>query len=489
MVNAIFALGCATLVLVVVLLHWRERRLSNPRNLPLPPGPKPEPIIGNVRQIPEESWLKFTEWKDVYGDIVYLNTLGTRIVILNSYKTCTDLLEKAIYSDRPRFYTMDTLMNLGQITSLAPYGPALRQHQELLRSALHQKAIEQYQPMQIDRVKWYLSTLVMEPDNFLSNLHLLMGRIVVHAAYGAEVQSVEDTYITWSKAVIEGVTIGMEPSNMIYNIFPFFLHIPGTRGGKLKILGAEVRKIADKMFNIPFDAVKASMDAGAASPSVVATVLKSGKYAEEVAKWATGTLYLAGTNTTYGTVIAALFAMIKYPDVQRKAQAEIDRVVGEGRLPTFADRPALPYIDCLIKETLRWRPLIPACLGVPRSLLEDDYYEGYWIPKGTMVMPNVWSTLYEDPERFWPERFEGGKGLDPRLWAFGFGRRICPGLYFSNAMAFIILASILATFNLSKPIDDDAVSLETDALIRSLDPFKCTIKPRSASAAALVESR
>ncbi|KDQ13799.1 hypothetical protein BOTBODRAFT_33236 [Botryobasidium botryosum FD-172 SS1] len=465
MANMIFALGCAILVLVFMLFYRRERRLSNPRNLPLPPGPKPEPIIGNARHIPEESWLKFTEWKDVYGDIIHLSTLGTRIVILNSYKACTDLLEKAICSDRPRFYTMDKLMNLGQITSLAPYGPALRQHRRLLRSALHQNAIEKYQPMQMNRVKWYLSTLILEPDSFLANLHLLVGRVVVQAAYGVEVQSVEDTYITWAKAVVEGVAIGLEPSNALYNIFPFLLRIPSARGARLKRVGAEVRKIADKMFNIPFNAVKAKIDAGTAPPSVVATVLKSGRYSEEDAKWATGTLYLGGTDTTYGVVIAALFALVKYPEVQRKAQAEIDSVVGEGRLPTFADRPALLYINCIIKEILRWRPLIPN--GVPHSLLEDDYYEGYWIPKGTMVMPNIWAisrneTLYEDPERFWPERFEDGKGLDPHLWVFGFGRRICPGLHFADAMAFIILASVLATFDLGKPINNDGKEVEPD---------------------------
>ncbi|KDQ13798.1 hypothetical protein BOTBODRAFT_360742 [Botryobasidium botryosum FD-172 SS1] len=496
MVDIIFALGCATLVFVVVLFHWRERHLANPRNLPLPPGPKPEPIIGNARHIPEESWLKFTEWRDIYGDIVHLNILGTRIVVLSSYEACADLFKKAIYSDRPRFYVMDRLMKLGQATSLAPYGPALRQHRRLLRSALHQKAVEQYQPMQIDRVNWYLSTLILEPDNFLTNLHLLMGRVVVKATYGVDVQSVGDTYIAWARTVIDGTTVSMGPSNAVYNILPLLMHIPSAHAARLKKVSGEVRKIVDKLLNVPFNAVKAKMDAGTVPPSIVATALKSGRYAEEDVKWATGNLYLAGADTTYGIVTAVLFTMVKHPEVQRKAQAEIDRVVGERRLPTFADRPALPYIDCIIKETLRWSPLLPG--GVPRNLLEDDYYEGYWIPKGTMVIPNIWAisrngTLYEDAERFWPERFEGGKGLDPRLWAFGFGRRICPGLHFADAMAFIILASVLATFDLSKPIDNYGKEVEPEetyacGLIRSLDPFKCTIKPRSASAAALAES-
>jgi len=71
--------------------------------------------------------------------------------------------------------------------------------------------------------------------------------------------------------------------------------------------------------------------------------------------------------------------MIKHPEVQKKAQAEIDRVIGYGQLPTFADRIALPYIDCVIKETLRWGSLLP--IGVPHRLLEDDYHDGSILPR------------------------------------------------------------------------------------------------------------
>lgn len=198
-------------------------------------------------------------------------------------------------------------------------------------------------------------------------------------------------------------------------------------------------------------------------------------------------------------MVTALFAMIKYPQVQKKAQAEIDRVVGHGRLPTFADRPALPYIDCLIKEAMRWKPMFPT--GLAHRLSEDDYYKGQWIPRGSIVMPNVWAMsrdkdLYEDPERFWPERFEGQErrdAFDPYSWAFGFGRRICPGSHFADSMLFILLASFLATFDVSKPVDKDGRETEPEetyssGLMRALNPFECTIKPRSTSTKELVKS-
>lgn len=80
--------------------------------------------------------------------------------------------------------------------------------------------------------------------------------------------------------------------------------------------------------------------------------------------------------------------MTLYPEVQRKAQEEIDRVLGTGRLPQITDRVKLPYIEAVVKETLRWHPVAP--MGIPHMSIEDDMYEGYHIPKGSFIMPNIW---------------------------------------------------------------------------------------------------
>jgi len=107
-----FCLGIAFL--------YRRKSNSNPRGLPLPPGPKPDPIIGNARHIPlGESWVTFTSWKEIYGDIIHLNVMGQRIIILNSYKAISDLLgQGTTYQDRPYFYIIHELMGLGKIVRL-----------------------------------------------------------------------------------------------------------------------------------------------------------------------------------------------------------------------------------------------------------------------------------------------------------------------------------------------------------------------------------
>ena len=89
------------------------------------------------------------------------------------------------------------------------------------------------------------------------------------------------------------------------------------------------------------------------------------------------------------SAISSFFlAMTMNPEVQRTAQAEIDRVVGPNRLPTIADRDSLPYVNALVKEVLRWQPVAP--MGLPHTSTEDDVIDGYFIPKDAMLFANVW---------------------------------------------------------------------------------------------------
>jgi len=89
-----------------------------------------------------------------------------------------------------------------------------------------------------------------------------------------------------------------------------------------------------------------------------------------------------------------LLAMITHPEIQAKAQAELDRETGGDRLPTLADRKNVPYIDQIFKEVLRWHPAAPT--GLPHMTTEACEYRGYYIPKGSIVYGNIWA-LSQDP--------------------------------------------------------------------------------------------
>jgi cytochrome P450 len=128
---------------------------------------------------------------------------------------------------------------------------------------------------------------------------------------------------------------------------------------------------------------------------------------------------------------ALILALASHPNVQKIAQAEIDNVVGQGRLPVITDRPSLPYVHAIVKELGRWHTVAP--LGITHTTDSDDEYDGYFIPRGTFVMANSWAIMhdpdmFEQPFDFVPERYlKDGKITelvpDPEVAAFGFGRR------------------------------------------------------------------
>lgn len=199
--------------------------------------------------------------------------------------------------------------------------------------------------------------------------------------------------------------------------------------------------------------------------------------------------------------------MALYPDVQRKAQDELDRVVGCNKLPTFADREQLPYIDALVKEVLRWHTVGP--MGLPHTSTQDDIYEGYFIPKGSMFLPNIWFVLfilthdqssdtgrafthdpnvYKDPMVFNPERFLGPTPEpDPHTIAFGFGRRICPGRILADRTVYLGIAKSLAVFNFGKSTEDQQ-PLFLPGVISHPAPYKLNITPRSPEHEELIRS-
>jgi cytochrome P450 len=170
-----------------------------------------------------------------------------------------------------------------------------------------------------------------------------------------------------------------------------------------------------------------------------------------------------------------MLAMIAFPEVQRRAQTEIDAVVGRDRVPTFADSPRLPYVQAIIREILRWRPTLPFL--IPHAAIEEDWYEGMYIPKGTICIANVWhcnrdrEVFGDDADEFRPERHldENGELLSGAFETyqaghvtFGFGRRICVGKYLASESLFINIVRILWAAKLAPPRDENGKEVPLD---------------------------
>lgn len=127
-----------------------------------------------------------------------------------------------------------------------------------------------------------------------------------------------------------------------------------------------------------------------------------------------------GSDTTSSIIIACIHAMTKYPAVLRKAQEQIDAMVGDDRSPVWDDYANLPYIAACVKEAMRWRPVVP--LAFPHSLSEDDEVDGMLLPKGSDVFINAFGMQHDEkrfpnPDDFNPAHYEGVMALAPELAA------------------------------------------------------------------------
>lgn len=188
----------------------------------------------------------------------------------------------------------------------------------------------------------------------------------------------------------------------------------------------------------------------------------------------------AGAETTSAVMSWWMLAMVTYPEVQQRAQAELDAVVGRTRAPVFADFQHLPYIRAMVKEALRWRPVDP--VGLPHRLTEDDWYNGMFIPKGSIIMANVWH-LNRDPDiygadaaHFNPARFLDKKGeiapgptetKEEGHVTYGFGRRVCVGKHVANNSLFIDIAMVLwaCTIKPGKDEHGNKIPIDVDGCI------------------------
>ncbi|KAG8681843.1 hypothetical protein FRC11_000598 [Ceratobasidium sp. 423] len=188
-------------------------------------------------------------------------------------------------------------------------------------------------------------------------------------------------------------------------------------------------------------------------------------------------------------------AMAIYPEIQEKAQREIDEVMGSNRLPTMEDRPNLPYLERLLAEIVRWHPSAP--FGVPHVCTEENVYRGYRIPKGAIMIGHITAMVrdervYKDADKFDPDRF-----LDlnlPPSQAFGWGLRVCPGQHFFEEIFYFGVALILATLKIERCKDENGKEIIStqemlpNSAIECPVPFKVRITPRSEQHAELIRT-
>jgi len=481
------------------------------RGLPYPPGPRPLPIIGNLLDIPKKfSWLAYSKFSKKHGNILSFQIFGQVIVVLNSAEAAKDLLEKrsAIYSDRPVLPILEMIEWEWSLLMATSSGSYWRLGRRMLDRGLRPVATASYRPMIQARTHVLLSRLLENSHQWEDHIDLLQGELIFAVTYGYQVCGRNDRLLDAPK---RGNKIGSENNVafMLVNQIPLLRHIPEWLPWfSYKKLIRVGRELGKQVKYPPIQFVKESMLNGTAVPSLALENLQEledqnlngsdHNKVEEVIAGTLASMYTAGLDTTVSAIKWFLVAMMLSPDIQKRAQAELDSVTGRERLPTFEDRPRLPFVDAVCREILRWRPVAP--VGIPHAVTKDDVYAGFFIPKGAMVIGNIWSILqdparYPEPDMFKPERFLNADGTlldDPVLMSvFGFGKRICPGRHFADAILFISIASLFSAFNIERgEKGGDKLSDYTTigALLSFPNRFPCSFVPRDNNARELILS-
>ncbi|KAL4767710.1 cytochrome P450 [Aspergillus nidulans var. acristatus] len=478
-------------VILLVTRSWTRRLSSSiPDGLRELPGPKGYPLIGNLLDIPKvHSYLAFHTLSKIYGPIFRLNIFGTTHLIISSAQIADDLMARrgAIYSDRGNLHMVRLVTGGGDVlaaSSAEDYvGPAgetgsagyWRRARRFSVAMLTPKMAERWEPFQEKMARRMVIDMVRDPGRYVYWFDRYASAVGLREVYGIITED-EDEAERHTKRIAErmhNIERIATPGGYLVELIPALMYLPAWLA-PFKKEARRLHEIESRYFRELWDtAKKRYMDGEEKDPPSFARCLLAdpGRWEisdEAEAMYVLGTLYGGGSGTTANAMQSFVLAMVLHPEWQRRVQREVDSVVGE-RVPGFEDMPRLPLVRAVVKEVLRWRPVVAG--NIPHRLTQNDTYDGYHIPAESLVHGNQWAihrdeSLYPNPETFNPARFlEKGYPTykEPltrnpnikRFSAFGFGRRICPGIETADRSLFIQVLLFVWACTVSKKVDEN----------------------------------
>lgn len=456
------------------------KHLRRHQGLQFLPGPKGYPLIGNLLNVPRTFvYRRFLEWTKIYGPIYQIDIAGTTHVVISDAEISNDLLalRGSHYSNRHRSVMLMELVskngNLGGAQADTKYWKNAR---KFAASTLSTSSLELWSPLQVQQAARMVRDFVIEPDIYEHLFERYSASVALRLLYDRKLSEDEEgSHLNTILTIVRTLEETAAPSAYIVDFLPALKHLPTW----LATFKAEAQQLHDFEFNyfrnLVRDGEKKFLTQKKRERSTGPRSLLQA-YCEDKESWdltdfeiiyAMGTLLEGGSGTTSSTMQSFCLAMWHYPEWQRKIQVEIDQFIGPHRLPSFEDWPNLPTVRAAMKETLRWRPVVPG--GIPHRATKDDKYNGYFIPKGAVVHALQYA-MFKD-ESLYPnaEEFNPGRWLDPkyptyqepltqypnlkRFPAFGFGRRICPGVGLAERSLFIEISTLLWACCVERKLD------------------------------------
>ncbi|KAI1331393.1 cytochrome P450 [Xylariaceae sp. FL0255] len=496
-------LGASLISWVTYHLYTTYQKINHPSKIP---GPTLIPHIGRVHDLPINfMWLKFKEWADMYsGDngFYWTDILGAKILVVTDEKVAEDLLVKrAKYnSDRPVIRSLfDSKSTYGSMEYLPLMGrnQYWARQRRFTHSYLTEASNVHYYNLMYHESKRWLVRLLENPDDFQFSLEDMASKIMCTLTWDDHTLSEYCTKSAW------GLLTQMSPAGPITNILTPLWHLPKFMN-PWKIAEHKRHDEQQAWWMERLVTTREKMARGEQRMCFTRQYLEKGEKRSNIsgdyeASCVIGMMALVGIFTVAGPLSYWLVSMVHYPEWQAAVQREVDTVC-HGRLPTLDDMPNLPVLRACIKETMRWKPNVPT--GVAHEMETDDTYQGYYLPKGTRILPLDWAFLrnpikYPDPDNFRPERW-----LEPcwptyqeplttyptikGLSSFGWGQRQCLGMTLTQDELLVACGALAWCFDLrpkKNPVTGENYPVPLDKsnslLIVKPDPFQMAFIPRS----------
>ncbi|XP_068089316.1 uncharacterized protein [Hyperolius riggenbachi] len=458
------------LFLANVYIKQKQQKGKN-----LPPGPRPLPIIGSMHLVDmRKPYKSFIQLSKKYGPIFTIHLGTMKMVVLCGYDVLNEALVNQAdeFADRPKiplFYKVQKdygiVLSSGEswkamrkftISALRDYGMG--------RKALEDKVIEEAECL-VQTLRSYRG----KPFNNQTILNAAVTNIIASMLMDKRFDYDDPTLLKLMHLINEYVRLLGEPMAQLYNMFPTIIDLlPGVHNK----MNANVQEVY-RFMRETFTKQRQKLDVNDQRNIIDAYLVKQqeGKsestlyYNDDNLTALISQLFVAGLETTSTTLRWGLLLMIKYPEVQRKVQSEIDRVIGTAS-PTQEHKKEMPYTEAVLCEVQRFGDVVPN--NVLHLTTQDVTLRGYFIPKGTTIMPVLSSALrdeayFEKPYEFYPEHFldaDGNFRNNEAFIPFSAGRRSCAGETLAKMELFLFFTTLLQNFTFQAPsgVDVDLTS-------------------------------
>uniref|UniRef100_A0AAV2LGL6 Cytochrome P450 2U1 n=1 Tax=Knipowitschia caucasica TaxID=637954 RepID=A0AAV2LGL6_KNICA len=440
-----------------------------------------------------------TALSKVYGDVFSLFAGPTLMVVLNGYKVVRDALSNhpEVFSDRPDIPAI-AIMTKRKGIVFAPYGPVWRKQRKFCHTTLRNFGLGKLslEPCILQGLDTIKSQLLQERGaggvDLAPLISTAVSNVICSMALGQRFHHDDQEFRTLLNLMSRGLEICVNSPAVLINVFPLLYYLPFGVFRELRQVERDITVFLKRIIQTH----RKSLDPGNPRDLVDMYLLEmlaqqaagepDTSFTEDYLFYIIGDLFIAGTDTTTNSVLWILLYMVLYPNIQEQVQKEIDATIGRHRSPSMTDKGSLPLTEAMIMEVQRLTVVVP--LAIPHMTSMDTEFCGYNIPKGTVIIPNLWSvhrdpTVWDEPDRFNPARFLDSEGKLLRkeyFIPFGIGRRVCMGEQLAKMELFLMVTSLLQTFTFSLPEGLAPPSLQGRfGLTLAPSPFTACVNPRS----------